>query len=108
MSRNAVAFEVDPSELKHGKPNPPGAFCFYVVNGERIGIEHACPCGCGGLTALWFRGKGPVGRDAWDVSGDWPKVTLSPSIGVKYDGQGNGPTHFHWHGYLRNGVFEEC
>jgi hypothetical protein len=109
MARNAVAFEVAASELKHGKPNPAGAYCFYVVAGERVGIEHACPCGCGGLTALWFRGKGPVGRDAWDVAGEWPKVTLSPSIGVKSDGAGNGPftSPYHWHGYLENGVFVE-
>lgn len=114
MSRNATAFEVPNSE--HPDARKPGAYSFIVahgqwrsaVDGERIGITHACPCGCGGLTALWFRGKGPINSNAWDVTGEWPKATLSPSIGVKYDGAGNGPTNFHWHGYLRAGVFEEC
>lgn len=110
MARNAVAFEV-----KQGDPraHEPGAYYFFTrvhpdTKQEYAGIVHACPCGCGGQTLLWFRGKGPDGRDQWDVSGEWPKVTLSPSIGVKYDGKGNGPTHYHWHGYLRAGVFEEC
>lgn len=113
MARDATAFEVPNSE--HPDAKKPGAYHFLlapeglsnVAAGERMGIVHACPCGCGGLTALWFRGKGPINADAWDVTGEWPNVTLSPSIGVKYDGAGNGPTHYHWHGYLENGVFVE-
>ena len=41
-------------------------------------------------------------------TGEWPKVTLTPSIGIRYDGQGNAPVSgYHWHGYLENGVFVE-
>ena len=107
MSRNAVAFEViEFEELKR-----PGAYRFLYnflgIDERRVGIEHGCPCGCGGITALFFRGTRADGNPKWDVSGEWPKVTLSPSIGIKYDGAGNGPTLYHWHGYLENGVFVE-
>lgn len=113
MAKNATAFEVSGSD--HADSRKPGAFWFLLAPaglnnaapGERIGIAHACPCGCGGHTALWFRGKGPINADAWDVCGEWPKATLSPSIGIKYDGMGRGPTNYHWHGYLRGGEFVE-
>lgn len=108
MAKNAVAFEV--SNSGHLDVRKPGAFFFMLAptgldnaaEGERIGITHACPCGCGWLSCLWFRGKGPVGRDQWDVKGEWPNVTLSPSIGIKHEGTG-----YHWHGYLENGEFIE-
>lgn len=112
MPKNAVAFEVQEGTPEAHKP---GAYYFFSYKHPNTkqnyaGVVHACPCGCGGQTLLWFRGKGPEGRDQWDVTGEWPLVTLSPSIGVKYDGAGNGPmtSPYHWHGYLRNGVFEEC
>lgn len=113
-ARNAVAFEIE--DEKHPDARKPGAFHFLrayddygsVKKGERLGIAHACPCGCGGLTALWFRGKGPINADSWDVVGEWPKVTLTPSIGIKYDGNGNRQVNpYHWHGFLENGVFVE-
>jgi hypothetical protein len=107
MSRNAVAVQVEPRDndsLAAGE--------FYFIHhgddGENSGIIHACPCGCGGRSALFFRGKGH-GNQEWEVTGEWPKVTLSPSIGIRYDGAGNGSSSgYHWHGYLRNGIFEEC
>lgn len=107
---NAVAFEVQPGDPRE---RDPGAYYFVIhpTTKERLGITHACPCGCRGLSLCWFRGKGPVNGDAeWDVIGEWPKVTMNPSIGVKYDGRTGQkpPTGYHWHGYLRNGVFEEC
>ena len=33
----------------------------------------------------------------------FPAATLSPSIGMF-----RGQNPYHWHGYLKNGVFEEC
>jgi hypothetical protein len=68
---------------------------------DSAGICHACPCGCGVATILFFRGRGVNGADEWDVTGEWPKVTLKPSIGI-----GVLPS-WHWHGYLENGVFVE-
>lgn len=106
--RNAVAFEVN--DHSHQDARKAGAYSFMVVDGQRVGITHACPCGCGRLSALWFRGSrhfktdGKLG-DEWDVVGEWPKVTLTPSIGM---GRGDGPSGgFHWHGYLTAGEWRE-
>ena len=114
MPRNAVAFEATTPEDRR----KPGAYWFMYrydeasgdFTDERLGICHACPCGCGAHGAIWFRGKSLNGQGThpnheWDVSGDWPKATLSPSIGFARD---RTTGQFHWHGYLRNGVFEEC
>ena len=97
------AFEVKGDELGyHNQANAAGAFCFLVnAENERVGIMHACPCGCRNLTALHFRGKS-IHRPEWDVVGEWPNVTLSPSIGTRHHNEPNG---FHWHGYLERGWF---
>ena len=49
-------------------------------------------------------GKADAGGPEWDVTGAWPKVTLSPSIGFAKDG---ATGQFHWHGYLEDGMFVE-
>lgn len=114
MPRNAVAFEA----TERGDRRKPGAYWFmhrYDVDGaketdQRVGICHACPCGCGAHGAIWFRGgslngSGGAPDHEWDVTGEWPKVTLAPSIGFAKD---RSTGKYHWHGYLRAGVFEEC
>ena len=99
--RNAKAYEVD--NINHILPA--GAYyflCSFDSPNKPIGIIHGCPCGCGRASSLFFKGLGS-GKPEWDVKGEWPNVTLSPSIGIGIPKE-NG---FHWHGYLRNGVFEE-
>src|SRR6266853_5178599 len=101
MGRDAVAFEVEEASPARYEP---GAFSFlHNSAGERVGIVHACPCGCSRRTSLLFRGKGHDGHDEWDVLGEWPKVTLSPSIGIAKQPTGG----YHWHGFLEGGVFVE-
>lgn len=117
-ARNAVAFEVPNSQ--HPDAQKPGAFWFMYrwdtdaepmrQTSDRIGITHACPCGCGMWGAIWFRGGSMNGAGShpdheWDVTGEWPKVTLSPSIGFA---KSISTGQYHWHGYLKDGVFEEC
>jgi hypothetical protein len=101
MARNAEAFEV---EWDSPRNRGAGAYSFLQnATGENVGIVHACPCGCGGRSAITFRGKGTDGHQEWDVTGEWPKVTLAPSIGIKPITNGA----YHWHGFLENGVFVE-
>lgn len=73
-----------------------GAFEYYR-EGERFpaGMIYCCPCGCGATGALAFR---PHESPSWEWDGNHEKPTLSPS--VHHVG--------HWHGYLRNGVWESC
>lgn len=101
MARNAMAFMIDHDD---GRRYEAGACRFVYRDGVEgpVGIIHGCPCGCGSASAMFFKGRG-AGRPEWDVEGEWPKVTLSPSIGIRKDSSGA----FHWHGYLRAGVFEE-
>ena len=103
MARNAIAKEVQ--ELRPGPTLGPGEYIFFDFNGKRAGIHHGCPCGCGAIGALAFRGSG-MGMAEWDVAGEWPKASLTPSIG--FYGRNRREQGFHWHGFLRNGVFEEC
>lgn len=72
----------------------PGAFEFYR-EGDRYpaGMIYACPCGCGTRGSLAFR---PHPSPSWEWDGNLDAPTLSPS--VHHVG--------HWHGYLRNGVWE--
>lgn len=109
MARNAVAFEIRYGDIVEGKM-PAGAYYFMrvwkdgVITDEINGFIHGCPCGCGGKSAMWFEGHENAGGPKWSVTGEWPKVTLSPSIGIRpQDAQGR----YHWHGYLENGVFVE-
>lgn len=44
-----------------------------------------------------------TGPEFWIIEKPFPKATLRPSIGM-FAGQ----QPFHWHGFLRDGVFEEC
>lgn len=101
MARNAVSFLVDKCE----QGSPAGAIevrRFSWIPGrehEIAGIQHACPCGCGLCSWLPFNNSG------WtpDQTADLTKLTLTPSIGLWA-----GQSPYHWHGYLKNGVFEEC
>lgn len=101
MPRNADAFEA----VNKDDRIKPGAYTFMINQaGKKMGILHACPCGCGSRSAMWFRGMADAGGPEWDVAGEWPKVTLSPSIGIKDSNPAGG---YHWHGFLENGVFVE-
>jgi Family of unknown function (DUF6527) len=102
MARNATAFEV--ADRHSEEARKPGAYCFMLNGaGLRMGIVHACPCGCGGQSAMWFAGLADAGGPEWHVDGEWPKVTLTPSIGIGRQPEGG----YHWHGFLENGEFVE-
>ena len=74
----------------------PGAFEYYRI-GDRYpaGIIYCCPCGCGHQGSLHFRPDPPP---SWEWDGNMDTPTLSPS--VHHVG--------HWHGWLRNGIWESC
>jgi hypothetical protein len=78
-----------------------GAFEYYKA-GDRFpaGMIYCCPCGCGHLGSLMFRPLQPgfEGRASWEWNGNMEKPTLQPS--VHHVG--------HWHGWLKNGVWESC
>lgn len=103
-ARNATAFEDTSATVE--QPARPGVYRFMLNDDDqRMGIQHGCPCGCGRWSAMWFKGMADAGGPEWEVTGEWPKVTLTPSIGI---GRGEGPNNgYHWHGYLENGVFVE-
>lgn len=104
MARNAKAFEI--ARLPRGEKVPAGAYWFMVMpsgpdKGTVMGIEHGCPCGCGRMSALFF--KEYTKAEGWTIEKPFPAATLKPSIGMFL-----GQNPYHWHGYLTNGVFEEC
>lgn len=103
--RNAIAREV--SGYRDAKVAGDFYFTRHGEDPEPIGMFHTCPCGCGSMGSLYFSGRRPKewGPGAeWTVTGTWPKATLQPSIGFMKQADGS----YHWHGFLRDGVFEEC
>ena len=75
----------------------PGAFEFYK-HGERYpaGMLFSCPCGCKLIASLAFRPASKEDRASWEWDGDIDAPTLSPSV----------HNVGHWHGWLKNGVWE--
>jgi len=104
MPRNAKMIVVSETTI----PGPAGAVVYVVDDANKIiGMNYCCPCGCGrwgfmglpGYTfsdSTWQVVAGTVGSD---------DLTLQPSIGFARD---KTTGQYHWHGYLRVGVFEEC
>lgn len=72
-----------------GPPDPDGELLFW----------YCCPCGCGSIAPL-IAGSGfkPADGPSWNWNGSTDAPTLTPS--VHHRG--------HWHGWLRNGVWESC
>lgn len=100
--RNAKAFPARTQDELH----KPGAYRFFSHNGvDDAGFRFGCPCGCGLIGAVYLRDigdKGPV----WTLTGTMPAADLTPSIG--FYGHNSRDQGYHWHGWLKAGVFEEC
>ena len=108
MGHNAhsVLLRGQPSSLKSA---PPGAIVVVssIKTGKPMGINHCCPCGCGAWGWIAFKEYSEeFGFPTyWErTSDDWAHLTLTPSIGFLRLKTGG----YHWHGYLREGRFEEC
>jgi hypothetical protein len=106
MGRNAQSFIVATWET----PAKPGAIQFVTLEGKVCGITHACPCGCGKGSFIRLNPEvwPPDTKPMWTRGGDDLHMTLAPSIGIHHQGADQGKPGYHWHGFLRNGVFEEC
>ena len=62
-------------------------------------LWYCCPCGCGSIAAITVGNRfkpTPVYGASWEWNGDEEAPTLQPS--VHHIG--------HWHGWLRNGMWE--
>lgn len=82
----------------------PGSFEFVVNQHREIaGLKYRCPCGCGSVGLLPFRGKYDGTADQWDWDGNEEKPTLQPSVHHTYRVDGADKTH--WHGWLRGGIW---
>lgn len=101
MGKTTPAIAAD-SLFVDGEPGPPGAFKFWsYAEGEApAGLNFVCPCGCKAVLGVRFTNRsGEIGA-TWSWNGDREKPTVTPSI-----------LHMagcRWHGYLTDGVFQEC
>ena len=78
-----------PGSFRTGEPDSDGEQSFW----------YCCPCGCGVVAPLTVGNKfKPDDGPSWSWNGSHAAPTLSPS--VHHRG--------HWHGWLRNGVWESC
>jgi hypothetical protein len=117
MKRNAPAVHVD--DIIHDS-NAGGSFrwtTLYQVEGGPYGMTFRCPCGCGAMHGVGFDnrpsdwgGEAEKKQPRWHWDGNKEKPTLTPSLGLRKcrDDQTVGADGYHWHGFLRAGVFEEC
>jgi hypothetical protein len=83
MPHNAIAREVNP--MTGGQRLRLGAGEFYFVFHSdapeiQSGMIHGCPCGCGGTTALWFRGQGRGTRNGTRLVAGQPSHS-APRLG---------------------------
>lgn len=120
MKRNAVAFVFDDHMSHEGVPA--GGFhwtTLYALDDPGpFGITFGCPCGCGALHGASFDNrpadwvaKNTPGHTGWHWDGNKDKPTLTPSLGLHVSKGINevGPDGvYHWHGFLKAGIFEEC
>lgn len=106
---NVVALLVAADDHKYDAINAkPGAFFWFVDDGETEegGIFCSCPCGCQKPIRLPTvqNDHSPI---TWSNSGSREQPTLSPSIGI-YPWQGEIDKEvdgYHWHGHLVDGVW---
>lgn len=70
----------------------------YFVGDPPGRLSFLCPCGCGMLAGISLK---PAIEQGWTWNGDRDKPDCNPSVFIN-------PQSNHWHGYLRNGVFETC
>ena len=78
-------------------PEEPAHGVIYRMDSEMIAL--GCP-GCGHVSGMRVGNPKPPHSPSWEMSGEMPTITLSPSI--------NCVGCCGWHGWLRNGVFESC
>lgn len=108
MKRNAQSVVVDKVEIPGNAGEINFVYGWKEDNKHLImGMRHCCPCGCGKWGFMDFEAYGF--KSFWSpqpkTGDDLSKLTLTPSIGFMKDAKTG---IYHWHGYLKNGVFEEC
>jgi hypothetical protein len=96
----------------------PGAFAYTntkLQSGEIIGdvgILSSCPCGCGHIGGMNLKNVPGEKRDRpmWTITGPREAPTLSPSVGIRTGNEQNDTESggYHWHGYLRKGIWESA
>lgn len=78
-------------------------------DGRIASMSFGCPCGCGAHYGARFYSTDQ--SSGWLITGAEDQPTVTPSLGC-YPSGGRaaavGADGYHWHGYLRAGVFEEC
>jgi hypothetical protein len=77
----------------------PGAILLGEEEEDPGAWWYCCPCGCGHVGRLYVGVvRKPPQSPSWAWTGGKEAATLSPS--VHHVG--------HWHGWLKNGVWESC
>jgi hypothetical protein len=88
-----------PSNRGNGKDHA-GAFDYVPDRDKPLGMRFFCPCGCGEESFMPFTTSGSP-NPVWKWDGNKENPTLTPSVH-------NTGMPCKWHGFLRNGKWEEC
>ncbi len=108
-----VGYDTETGGSKHEQLRETGGAFYYTTrhgSDKIVGMLHSCPCGCGAIGYLNFDPDRVPARPQWKWDGNKEKPTLSPSIGIRPTtgllNQTMCDKKFHWHGYLKKGVFK--
>lgn len=87
---------------------PPGAIKYWIrtltTGVEEVhGFNFVCPCGCGAIGGVRLDRPTRIG---WQWNNDRLAPTVDPSIDLHKSV--DGVTRSHWHGWLRNGEWQQC
>jgi Family of unknown function (DUF6527) len=86
----------------------PAGHAMFVRDGagKIVGFIFGCPCGCGSH----YGGSTVLSKSGWTWDGNEQKPTMSPSWGCcpNHESPVGPDGTYHWHGFLKAGVFEEC
>jgi hypothetical protein len=88
--------------------NAPAGHTMFARDAAGIaGLLFGCPCGCGSHFGGWTLFRKPSG---WGFDGNTEKPTVTGSFGcgANQDSPVGPDGQYHWHGFLKAGVFEEC
>ena len=98
--KRALATREGPHGIFYRDDLAPGVGKVHTYDNGRSILFYVCPCGCAmaNQLAIYTEGQQPHG---WKWNGDREQPTLTPSIQMV-----EGTCR--WHGFLQDGVFEEC
>ena len=104
----SVKAEIIDDEDRWRAERKPGSIYFRRRSGDDANMWFFCPCGCGDRRGINISAvETERSPRPWSWNGSMDHITLLPSLDCQV-GDGAGGFRSHWHGFLRNGLWEQA